>query len=92
METKKGRISTGTIKASILGLIFLTVLLSMLPNLINTSQTAINSTAVELSNTALYGTGPAGVADDITDYSGWFWVVGVLLLVLTAIFAVFRVK
>lgn len=88
LSNKKG-LGTGTIKAVLVGVIFLTVLLAMLPTLIHTSQESVTSLATEYSNSTLYGTGASAIGTQIDDYSGYFWVIGPLVLIITFVLGVF---
>lgn len=89
MKINKKGVSTGMIKGFIVGLIMLTVFLSIAPNLIHTSAVSVTALSTELSNSTLYGSGAAAIGGQIDDWTGYFWVVGPLILLITVILGVF---
>lgn len=86
---KIGALGPGMIKGVIVSLIFLTVLLSIAPNMIHTSQVSVQELSTEFGNSTLYGDGASDIGSQVDDYSGYFWVLGALLLVITVILKVF---
>lgn len=87
---KKGRIGVGMIKSAIIGLIFMTVLLNILPDLIDDSATAVHNMSSDFAaGTDIYGTSAASLGGSIDDWTGYFWVVGVFVLVIGVITGIF---
>lgn len=88
---KRG-VGVGMIKAAIVGLIFLTVLLSILPDLIHTSAESVQTLSTELSNSTIYGSGAANIGSNLSTWTGYFWVIGPLLLIITIVLGLFMRK
>lgn len=86
---KTGRVGPGMIKGMLLTLIFLVILLKMLPNLMHTSQESVSELSTEYQNSTLYGEGAAAIGADVPTYTGYFWVAGPIILLLTVIFGIF---
>lgn len=85
----KGRIGAGMIKAAIIGLVFMTVLVSILPSLINTSAISVQTLSDEYSNTTLYGTSASTIGTQIDNWAGYFWVLGPFIMVIGVITGIF---
>lgn len=79
---KKGQIGAGMIKGAIIALVFLTVFLSILPSLIHTSAESVQTLSTELSNATIYGDSAAGLGGQIANWTGYFWVLGPLVLII----------
>lgn len=89
-EQKKARVGVGTIKAAIIGLIFLTVLVSILPDLILDSGEAVNDlSGMYEGNSTVFGTGPSELGGNIDEYAGWFFVIGPFILIITVVLGIF---
>lgn len=85
------KIGTGTIVGLILGLIFLTVLLSVADDTIPTAATAYHNLSDTIaSNTDVFGTDAASFAGDTDGYLGWFWVIGPFVMVIMLVLSLFR--
>lgn len=91
-DNKRASIGPGMIKGIIVSLIFLTVLLKISPSLIHTSQESVQELGTEFSNSSMYGAGASSIGTQISDYSGYFWVVGVLLVIITVVLGVFMTR
>lgn len=87
------KITTRTIVALIMSLIFVVVLFQMLPGLLPQAITSVNSlfSASILGNETLVGAAPAAFAANVTSYLGWFWVVSPFVLVIGIILGLFLV-
>jgi hypothetical protein len=87
---KKARIGVGTIKGAIIGLIFLTVLVSILPDLILDSGEAVNDlSGMYAGNSTVFGSGASDLGGSIDEYAGWFFVLGPFILIITVVLGVF---
>lgn len=87
---KKGRIGPGMIKGAIISLIMLTVFLSILPDLIIDSATSVSELSdAYAANTTVLGTGAASIGGNIDDWTGYFWVLGPFILIITIVLGVF---
>lgn len=86
----KGKIGPGMIKAAIIGIIFMVVLLQILPDLIVDGATAVHNLSDSLAaESDVLGSDAASLGGDIDDYTGYFWVVGPLVLVISIIVGIF---
>lgn len=91
MKDKNGRISPGIIKVFIVSLVLLTVLLSMAPSLVNNSATSVKNLTDEFSgNSDIYGTTASTLGGNLTNWTGVFWVIAFLLLLITVILKLFQ--
>lgn len=92
MDLKKGFVGPGMIKGLIISLVFLVVLLSIAPQLIHTGAVSVQGLATEYNNSTLYGTGASAIGTQIDDWTGYFWVLGPLVLCMTVILGVFAMR
>lgn len=86
---KKGFVGPGMIKGAIVALMFLTVLISMLPRLIHQNAIAVVELSEEYGNTTLYGEGASELGTQVDDWTGYFWVIGPLVLIITVVLGIF---
>lgn len=90
MNDKKGRIGPGMIKGAIVGLVLLTVFLSILPDLIIDSATSVNELSdAYAANTTVLGDNAASIGGSIDEWTGYFWVLGPFILIIGFITAMF---
>ena len=84
------KVSTGMITGAIVALVMAVVFLSMLPTLIPTATKAVHNLSDAIGNDGEnIGTGAAALGDNIDDWTGYFWVVGPLVLVIGVVLSLF---
>lgn len=88
--SKRGALGPGMIKGAIVALIFLTVFVSILPDLIETSADSVQTLAEGYTaNATLYGTGASTIGGKIDDWMGYFWVLGPFVLIIGIVVKLF---
>lgn len=89
---RKGAIGAGTIKGIVVAILMLTVLISMLPSLILTNAEAVyDLSTMYAANSTYLGADAAALGANVNDWTGWFWVIGPLLMLITTILGLFMI-
>ena len=95
------KVSTEMITGAIITLVMAVVFFSMLSSLIPTATTAVHnlsdvvggggntSSKQYIDARANIGTGAGALAQNLDDWTGYFWIVGSLVLVISVILGVF---
>lgn len=91
MMNKQGKkVGTGMIVSVVIGILMLTVLFSILPDTIPTATTAVHNLSDSLNaQSAVIGTGASTFAGNLDSLTGWFWVIGPLVLVIVFVTGMF---
>jgi len=87
------KISSNSITALVIGVVMIVVLFNVMVSVVPLGTTAVHNLSDALvGQSATIGTGPATFAGQIDELSGWFWVVGPLVLVLGLVIGLFLKK
>lgn len=85
------KVNAGTIISVVLAILFATVLFKMLPSLIPSIATSVHNLSDTLSGDGdLIGTEAAAFAGEMDSLTGWFWVIGPMVLVILVAVSLFK--